>query len=411
MRLLTRTPLAAIATLAFLLNAQEQPGGPAGVAAHIGKGYDLVQKELYSEAAQEFQAALALNPALVRVRYQLGVCYFAMYQLAESRKEFERLLRETAADPSVVYYLGRLDLVEENLDPAISRLNQVVSDPPFPDTAYYLGSAYMKKGELTQAEKWLRKAAELAPLDARVPEHLARLNLKMGRRSEAEKLYALAADLRERSHQGNSQAIDCNHVLESQPLDQARAVCRKLFDERDPDKLAFLGMIYGSRRQYAEALEPFARAARLDPESFEIQYNLGLTYFRLQRYVEARAPLERAAALRPEFFGVNALLGATLYMLHDDERSYQALSYAHRLNPEDADTTDLLFKATVSLAQQRFSRKEYKPCLSYLQEASKLRPDNALVHYRMADAYDLLAQSGDAEREKQEADRLASVHR
>jgi hypothetical protein len=98
-------------------------------------------------------------------------------------------------------------------------------------------------------------------------------------------------------------------------------------------------------------------------------------------------------------------------MLHDDARSYQALGYAHRLNPEDADTADLLFKATVSLAQQSFSRKEYKRCLSFLQEASKLRPDNALIHYRMADAYNLLAQFGDAQRERQEADRLAEVHR
>jgi tetratricopeptide (TPR) repeat protein len=318
-----------------LLRPQERPSSGVGIDAQIGKGYDLVQKELYLEAAQEFQAALALNPALVRVRYQLGVCYFAIYQFAESRKEFERLLRETAADPSIVYYLGRLDLVEENLDSAISRLNIVASDPPFPDTAYYLGSAYLKKGDLAQAEKWLRKAAELAPRDARVPEHLARINLKTGRRSEAEKLYALAAELRERSHLGNSQAIDCNRALASQPLEQAHAVCRKLFDARDPDKLTFLGMIYGDRQQYAEALEPFEQAARLDPESFEIQYNLALTYFRLKRYSEARTPFERAAALRPEFFGANALLGATLYMLHDDARSYQALGYAHRLNPEE----------------------------------------------------------------------------
>src|SRR5579864_7803172 len=167
-------------SLALLAAAQERPGAPADTAeAYMGKGYDLVQKEQYSEAAQEFQAALALNPALVRVRYQLAVCYFALYQFTESRREFERLKRETA-DPSVVYYLGRIDLVEDHLDAAILLLNRVASDPPFPDTAYYLGSAYLKKGELRSAEKWLRTAAELVPFDARVPEHLARICLKTG---------------------------------------------------------------------------------------------------------------------------------------------------------------------------------------------------------------------------------------
>ena len=110
-------------------------------------------------------------------------------------------------------------------------------------------------------------------------------------------------------------------------------------------------------------------------------------------------------------FGANALLGATLYMLHDDERSYEAPSYAHQLNPEDAGTTDLLFKTTVSLAQQRFSRKEYKRSLVYLQEASQLRPENALTHRRMTDVYALMARSDDVEREKREADQLEGIRR
>jgi tetratricopeptide (TPR) repeat protein len=116
-------------------------------------------------------------------------------------------------------------------------------------------------------------------------------------------------------------------------------------------------------------------------------------------------------ALRPEFFGANALLGATLYMLKDDERAYQTLSYAHRLNPADADTTDLLFKTSVSLAQQSFSRKEYRRSLGYLQEASQLRPENALIHRRMADVYALMARFDDAEREKREPDQLEGVRR
>jgi hypothetical protein len=41
----------------------------------------------------------------------------------------------------MIYYLGRLDLNEKNLDAAIRQLLQVAAHPPFPDTANYLGPA------------------------------------------------------------------------------------------------------------------------------------------------------------------------------------------------------------------------------------------------------------------------------
>src|SRR5215472_4689267 len=95
--------------------------------------------------------------------------------------------------------------------------------------------------------------------------------------------------------------------------------CQRLFVPDDPDKLTTLGILYGKHGAYAEAIAPLERAARLDPESAEVQHDLGLTYFRLKQYQQARGPLEKAVELRPDFFGSNALLGATLYALKEDE--------------------------------------------------------------------------------------------
>ena len=385
-------------------------GSPAStVAAHLGKGYELVKNERYREAAAEFQAALALQPDHVRARYQLAVCWFALLKLPEARSEFERVQREAEDNSKVIYYLGRIDLVEGDADSAIQKLQHLALNPPFPDTAYYLGSAYMGKGDLHEAEKWLHVAAAATPRDFRVHDHLARVYQKQGRHAEAEKEYALSSHLREHVDEASRVAVACSRELETGGLREARATCQQLFDSRDPDELTTLGMLYGRHGFFAEAVEPLEQAARLDPDSSEIQHDLGLTYFRLRRYKEARAPLEKAAALRPDFFGSSALLGATLYALDEHELSFPVLRHAHQLNPQDRDTAGLLFSAAVFLAQSEFKRRRYEKCLPYLQVAAELRSADPEVHRRLAEVYGLLGRRAEADVEQGEADRLSGT--
>jgi len=369
---------------------------PDSLEAHVGKGYELIQTHQYLEASKEFLTALTLNPSLVRVRYQLALCYFALKQWKDAREQFERLNQETKGDPRVTYYLGRLDLLEERTDSAIGRLARIASSPPFPDTPYYLGAAYLKSGELKSAENQFKLAAKLAPRDFRVPDHLARVYMKTGRRSDAEGQFKISAALRERYNVGTEQAIDCNQAFASQPAATAVSICQKLFDPDDPDKLVTLALIYGNRRLYTESLDPLERAAGLDPDSFEIQHDLGLSYFRLGRYSEAREPLERAVALRPDYFGSNALLGATLFALNDDAAGFRILSHAHQLDPGDGDVKELLFKLSVRLGHGKFLNKDYAGCLSYLQEAARLHPEDREVHLQIAEVSRLMREDAQA---------------
>jgi len=377
------------------------------IQAHLGKAHILLQERSYEQAAQEFQAALTLDPGLTKARFELGVCYFASQQFKEARREFERLDSETKGDPGALYYLGRLDLLEDNLEGAISKLEMANISSPFSDAPFYLGSAYLKAGRLEPAEKWLKKAAELDPKDFRVPERLARVRLRAGDRGGAEQQFALSASLRQQQNDTTRQGIDCVQALKSQILDDARKTCQKLFDRSDPDKLLTLGMIYGQHEFPQEAIEPFTQAVRLDPESFEAQHNLGLTYFRLKRYSDARGPLEAAVTLRPDYYGSNALLGAALYVLKEDEEAYRVLQSAHSLNPQDSDTARILFKTTMAQAEKAFARKAYRESLEFLQQAAQLQPADATVHFRLGDVYALLGEKELAAQEKARGEELS----
>ncbi len=366
------------------LSEGPQLSKPDTAEAHLGRGYEALKDERYREATDEFQAALALNPSLTPARYQLAVCRFALGDFRRAREEFERLDQETGGSPNIAYYLARLDLSEGNPEAAIKRLVRLVKDPPFADTPYYLGKAYLERQQLDQAEKWLLAAAQANPRDYRVADHLARVYQREGRKADAEKQFEISSRLRQYYDQSAQEAVACSRMLETQPLDVARPACQRLFDLRDPDRLTTLGLLYGQHGFYAEAVPPLEMASRLDPDSFEIQHDLGLTYFRLRRYAEACAALAKAVVLRPEFFGSNALLGAALYALGRDDAAYTALSHAHALNPQDRDTAELLFKESMILADREENHKNYSSALTYLQSAVQLRPEDQEIRKRLS---------------------------
>jgi len=399
--------LLALLLLVYGQDAPPRGPDPPSAQAHVGKGYEFEKDDRFGNAAAEFEAALALDPRLSRARYQLGVCYFALARYDDARREFVQLRVETHADPSVDYFLGRLDLVEHDLDAAIRELQSVVAQPPFPDTAYYLGSAYLEKGDLPTAKTWFEKALPLNPRDYRIPEHLTRIDRREGKSAEAEQEYAQSTKLRQNYNEAAEAGVACSEALEKGDAEAARGACAKLDQPADPDRLTELGMIYGRHGHYDEAIEPLRRAAALDPDSYEIEHNLGLTYFRLKHYQEAEEPLERAVELRPDFFDSNALLGATLFALQQDSKAYRVLDHAHRLNPDDGDTRELLFKSASILGIKSREAKDYPAAIKYLRAAEALKPQSPEVHARLAVVYGESGDPRNADIEKRTAERLA----
>ena len=327
------------------LAQSQQPGAQSrqpGVEAHLGRGTQLLQNNLYEEAAREFEQAVAADPKNPRAHFQFAVCLLALGRNDEARREFEQVQKLAGDSKYIEYYLGRLDLLSNDYASAVKRLNSVAENSPFPDTAFHLGVAYVSSGDLTNGIKWLERAAKLQPNDYRVHYRLGRAYSSAGRNQEAARELDLYSRLRDEHKNEEKDVRDCAGALQTQPLPAAREICHRMFDPNDPEKLTLLGQLYGDAGAFDDALDPLKRAVQLDPKSFDAWHNLGVTYFRLQRYAEARAPLQTAVALRPEFYGSVVLLGATLYMLGDDDAALPVLEHAHRLNPSDAQTTQVL---------------------------------------------------------------------
>jgi len=388
--------------------AQSTP--PDSPDAHLGRAYDALRDDRYEVAAAEFRAALKLDPKLtLRARFPLAVALFEMKKPQEARREFEAVRREAGDHPNISYYLGRLDLDELHYESAIRNLNQAISHPPFPDTAYYLGFAYFKQGDLASAEEWLKEAAKLNPHDARVQYQLGVVYRKQGREQEATQAMALSGEQRQRDSSQSQLRLECAQKLDQAPREEAHAVCEQLYDPDDAEKLTELGTIYGQHGDVEAALKPLRRAAELAPQSPQMQYNLALAYYQLNQFEEARRPLSNAVTRWPDIFQLAALYGAVLSKLGEDLPAYRALQHAHELNPQDSATADLLYLTTISLARKVQSARQYPDALRYFHEAAKLKAQEPAPHRGLADIYKLTGRPAQATAEQQEADRLAAA--
>ena len=375
---------------------------------HVGLGYEALKRDQYEAAAAEFRAALALKPDLVlRARFPLAVALFEAHKPEEARREFEAVRRASGDHPNVCYYLGRLDIDERNYAAAIRNLKKAVLKPPFPDTSYYLGFAYLKQGEATLAVKYLEQALQSNEEDARVSYQLAQAYSRQGRKLEAKKMLALSSRTRQRGYDRSKLRTDCAQKLEQGPPDSARAVCDQLYENNNPDSLTALGSLYGQHGMLQDALKAFRRAAELAPHSPQTQYNLALTYYQLNELQQARTHLSSALLRWPDLFPLNSLYGAVLLKMGDDAAGARALRHAHELNPRDTDTTQLLFGADVRLAQASQASGDHAESLKLWQEAASLRPDDPLPHRGLAEIYSAMGKTSEAKAEGEQAEQLS----
>jgi type IV pilus assembly protein PilF len=374
---------------------------------HLGRGYAALKNDRFEEAADEFRAALELDPKLLlRARFPLAMALFELHQPEGARREFETVRRDVGDHPNVMYYLGRLDLTEGKFDDAIKKLTEAAAKPPLPDTDYYLAYAYLKRGDTASAEKWFLAAAELNPQDSRAEYQLGRLYRNSGRQDEAQKAFALSEEVRQREEENSRLGINCNRKVAEGSVQAARSACEQLFDPNDPQRLSTLGTIYGQHGFYEEAVKPLLRAAELSPNSPQMQYNLALDYFRLKRYQEARAPLAKAVMRWPDLFELNALYGAVLYRLNEPQAAYSVLTHAHILNPQDTESRDILYLVSMLLARQNLAAKQFAVSLRYLRVAAQLRQTEIEPHRLMVDIFDATGEWTRAAEERNEVKRL-----
>lgn len=163
-----------------------------------------------------------------------------------------------------------------------------------------LGQGLQRIGQYAEALVSYERALQLAPGNVHVLRYEASMLAMLGRYDEARAVYlGLSTDPNPTYVEDGWEGVARMHRLAGNPraaIDVARAGLAKYPD--DDDLWHELGHAYAAVEEWSEALEAFARAARLEPDSMKHAHNVAWCQGKLGRMGGSRLGPLRARGLR-----------------------------------------------------------------------------------------------------------------
>jgi len=140
-----------------------------------------------TQAIEILETTVKTYPRDSGLQLELADYYNDSGRGADAEKLLRQLIDNDPANADALNYLGYLFARNgRNLDEAISLVNRALKAEPnngaFLDS---LGWAYFKRGDLNQAEKYLKDAATAMPDNSEVLDHLGDLHARQGRWQDA----------------------------------------------------------------------------------------------------------------------------------------------------------------------------------------------------------------------------------
>ncbi|MEI8185127.1 MAG: tetratricopeptide repeat protein [Chlorobiaceae bacterium] len=131
----------------------------AGAYMLLGNGY--ARSERYSEAADAYKSALAINPKLEEANHALGAVAFNQKNYAESLKYFQKHLEYAPKDSLTLYDIGNAYMQLKQFDKAAESYSAAIDNSEsFTEAHYNLAICYLNTGQRAEAQtiyEWLLK--------------------------------------------------------------------------------------------------------------------------------------------------------------------------------------------------------------------------------------------------------------
>src|SRR5262249_4241067 len=317
--------------------------------------------------------------------------------LDEAKRKLQGLLEQDASSVEGYNLLGIICTSQRDYDGAVAAFQEALKiDPRSTRTRNNLGNAYIAQQKLDLAEREFRTVLKLDPANSDSNYNLGLLLMAKGSPADAvlhlQRVRPATLPVRFNLLRAYLRA---GRVVEG--LKTATEISSQ--DSSDVQVHSTLGVLLASEKQYRPAVLELEKANALQPETFEILYNLGQAYLRNRDYPKAELTLSRALKLKPGS-------AETMYLMaqaySEQSRALDALDLlakAHKLAPENTDVIFLL--ARVSMSQNYF-----EDAIPLLESGLKLAPQRADLHAALGES---LFMSGKTEKAIEEFNTLVTL--
>lgn len=346
---------------AYMAKAVEQK--PEAADLRVGLATTLAKKGERSQAIEELQSAIQLDPGMVNAQAMLiqnllrtgqldralaavealekkqpqnpitfnlkGAVYLVRNDIAAARRNFEQALALKPDYTEAAMNLAQLDLLEKNPDAARGRL-QGVLDKDKNNVQAMIGLAAVAAAARQDAEyvSWLERAAKADTSAVRPRALLANYYLKKNDLRKAQEMAAAA------------QSADPNN----------------------PQTLDLLGTVQLANGEKENAISTFGKLVRVAPRSPVAHYKLATAQAAAEGTSAARSSLNRALGLKPDYWDAEMLL---VSLELNAGRHAEALKIARQMQKQRPDSASgFMLQGDALMAQ-----KQYGPALDAYQKA------------------------------------------
>jgi len=337
--------LAGAFVLASLLCSMQCSGAQqASTSPDFKEAELLLQEHRLAEARTAALDQLQRHPSSVEGYNLLGIIQSNQQDYAGAIASFQKALRLNPRSAKSHVNLGNVYASQKQFELAEKEFRSVLRiDPANSDANYNLGVLLMMKGS----------AAEAAPHFERVRPMTtaARFNL-------------------------------IRAYFQGHRVADALRIANELSDQNKTDvQVHFsLGSLLASEKQYKAAQLELEKADALQPDTFEILYNLGEDLLRLGDFPKAERTLARALKLKPESPETLCLLAQAYTNQSRPLDALDLLMRAHKLAPEN---TDVIFL----MAQVSMSQNYFEDAIPLLESGVQLAPNRTDLIAALGESY------------------------
>lgn len=361
---------------------------PGSSRMHYFLGLSLYSNQQVEASIAELDRSVQLDSADVRARLALGVAYHQLGRAGDAESAWQGVLALDPNSTTALDWLAKARIADGQFGAAIELLS---SAPPDEDLVLDLALAYSESGEFDKAANTLNAALAKSPSAVRISSALATVYVQSHRYQDATNL--IRATLKAHPGDAGTKLLYLRLLVLQDDDADAQPIARQMLAEHPQDfnALYLSGVVENDEQQYEVAVEHLQAAARLNPNHYDVRFNLGSAYAHLKQNEAAREQLEKAVALDASKAEAHFQLAQVFRTLGETDDAHAQLKLFEQC--QQATTTLALGQTKAAQASQVLDAGNPAQAVALYREAIDALPQDAVLEYDLALA---LERTGDA---------------